>query len=213
MTLFLIGARARYADELQSIVGDLGISDSVFVDNLIAHGDENLTTPRPIDDLLRRGGSYLLCPSPPGIRARLARELAHTAAVVHSALVHPSSSVSANTQIEAGSTVNRLVSVGVHTKIGEHCQINRSVSVGHDCHLSGFVTVGPSAVITSGVSISAGAFVGAGAVLLPGICVGHNSIVGAGAIVTADVPDYATVVGNPAVVKSVSHSGYKGFSV
>jgi UDP-2-acetamido-3-amino-2,3-dideoxy-glucuronate N-acetyltransferase len=42
------------------------------------------------------------------------------------------------------------------------------------------------------------AAVGTGAVILPGITIGAEAIVGAGAVVTKDVPDGATVVGNPA---------------
>ena len=42
------------------------------------------------------------------------------------------------------------------------------------------------------------AAVGTGAVILPGVTVGVEAVVGAGAVVTRDVPDGATVVGNPA---------------
>lgn len=42
------------------------------------------------------------------------------------------------------------------------------------------------------------AAVGTGAVILPGLTIGVEAIVGAGAVVTEDVPDGATVVGNPA---------------
>ncbi len=44
------------------------------------------------------------------------------------------------------------------------------------------------------------AALGTGAVILPGITIGAEAIVGAGAVVTEDVPDGATVVGNPARV-------------
>lgn len=42
------------------------------------------------------------------------------------------------------------------------------------------------------------ASLGTGAVILPGLTIGVEAIVGAGAVVTQDVPDGATVVGNPA---------------
>lgn len=45
-----------------------------------------------------------------------------------------------------------------------------------------------------------GASIGAGAVLLPGITIGAGAVVGAGSVVTRDVPDGATVIGNPARV-------------
>ncbi len=41
---------------------------------------------------------------------------------------------------------------------------------------------------------------GAGAVVVCGTTIGANAFVGAGAVVTADVPEHAFVVGNPARV-------------
>lgn len=43
-----------------------------------------------------------------------------------------------------------------------------------------------------------GASIGAGAIILPGVTIGERAMIGAGAVVTQDVPDDATVVGNPA---------------
>jgi acetyltransferase-like isoleucine patch superfamily enzyme len=47
------------------------------------------------------------------------------------------------------------------------------------------------------------AAVGTGAVILPGLTIGAEAIVGAGSVVTQDVPDRATVVGNPARLLAV----------
>lgn len=44
------------------------------------------------------------------------------------------------------------------------------------------------------------ASIGANATILPGVRIGQGAMVGAGAVVTRDVPPYATVVGNPAVI-------------
>ncbi|MCE0504221.1 MULTISPECIES: sugar O-acetyltransferase [unclassified Roseivivax] len=48
------------------------------------------------------------------------------------------------------------------------------------------------------VRVGADVWIGASAILLPGITVGDGAIIGAGAVVTRDVPEGATVVGNPA---------------
>jgi acetyltransferase-like isoleucine patch superfamily enzyme len=48
------------------------------------------------------------------------------------------------------------------------------------------------------VVLDDGCDVGIGAVILPGVTVGKGAQIGAGAVVTADVPPYAVVAGNPA---------------
>jgi acetyltransferase-like isoleucine patch superfamily enzyme len=48
--------------------------------------------------------------------------------------------------------------------------------------------------------VERGASLGAGAALLAGVTIGEYAMVGLGAVVTGDVPPYALVKGNPAVV-------------
>ncbi len=46
--------------------------------------------------------------------------------------------------------------------------------------------------------VADGASIGSGATILGGLRIGERALVGAGAVVTRDVPDDATVAGNPA---------------
>ena len=48
--------------------------------------------------------------------------------------------------------------------------------------------------------VKRGASIGSGAVIMCGVTIGEKALVGAGAVVTADVPDYAIMVGVPARV-------------
>jgi maltose O-acetyltransferase len=50
------------------------------------------------------------------------------------------------------------------------------------------------------VKIGRNVWIGGGAIILPGVTVGDDAIIGAGAVVTRNVPDGATVAGNPARV-------------
>ena len=55
------------------------------------------------------------------------------------------------------------------------------------------------------VVIKDDAWIGASAIILKGVTIGKGAIVGAGSVVTKDIPDYTTVVGNPArVVKQLN---------
>lgn len=59
--------------------------------------------------------------------------------------------------------------------------------------------IGKDSIVKDTV-IRRGAFVGVNAVINPGVTVGEMAVVAAGAVVVKDVPDYAIVGGNPAVV-------------
>ncbi len=52
---------------------------------------------------------------------------------------------------------------------------------------------------TAKITVEAEAFLGARAFILPGITIGEGAIVGACAVVTADVPAWTIVGGNPAI--------------
>lgn len=52
------------------------------------------------------------------------------------------------------------------------------------------------------IRIGRNVWIGGGAILLPGITVGDDAVIGAGSVVTRDVPPGATVVGNPARVRT-----------
>jgi acetyltransferase-like isoleucine patch superfamily enzyme len=55
-------------------------------------------------------------------------------------------------------------------------------------------------VITAPIIIKDYAWISFNAIILKGVTIGKGAIVAAGSVVTKDVPDYAIVAGNPAVV-------------
>jgi UDP-2-acetamido-3-amino-2,3-dideoxy-glucuronate N-acetyltransferase len=107
---------------------------------------------------------------------------------------------------------NVVISPGV--KIGDRVKIQNNVSVYTGVELEDDVFCGPSMVFTNVINprshverkheykrtlVRRGASIGANATILCGVILGKYCFVAAGAVVTSDVPDYALVMGVPAV--------------
>ena len=120
--------------------------------------------------------------------------------------------------IGKGVSLGQNVFVGNQVVIGNHCKIQNNVSVYDNVTLEEGVFCGPSMVFTNvrtprceyprntskdyaDTLIKRGASIGANATIVCGVTLGKNAFVGAGAVVTKDVPDYAMVYGNPAVIR------------
>ena len=103
--------------------------------------------------------------------------------------------------IGAGSQILAHGVVAARAELGRSVIVNTAATVDHECRLGDGVHIGPGAHLAGLVDVGECAFVGTGAVVLPRIRIGANAIVGAGAVVTRDVPDGATVVGNPARIR------------
>jgi sugar O-acyltransferase (sialic acid O-acetyltransferase NeuD family) len=90
-----------------------------------------------------------------------------------------------------------------NAKIGRFFQANIYSYVAHDCVIGDFVTFAPGVHCNGRVHIGNYAYIGTNAVIREGspgkpLRIGIGAIVGMGAVVTKDVPDGATVIGNPA---------------
>lgn len=113
-------------------------------------------------------------------------------------LQHPRASLSASAKLAAGCQLLANSLVAAEVEMGEACIINHNANVDHECQLGHGVHIAPNATLCGCISLGDYSFVGAGAVILPRLKIGRGAVVGAGAVVTRDVPDFATVVGNPA---------------
>ncbi|QLG46684.1 NeuD/PglB/VioB family sugar acetyltransferase [Costertonia aggregata] len=112
--------------------------------------------------------------------------------------IHPTTSIGPD--VELGEAIYMLVGniVMPHTKIGNYLMVNMASTIAHH------VTVENGVFMSSGVNIGAminvkeNAYIGMGVTAMTGIkTIGENSLLGAGTVVIKDVPDFATVVGNP----------------
>jgi sugar O-acyltransferase (sialic acid O-acetyltransferase NeuD family) len=130
-------------------------------------------------------------------RLALGRAIVEAGGRVRS-VVHPSAYVSPFAGVGRGVSVLHGASVHPSARLGDFVILNAHASIDHDCVLEDGATIGPGVTFPGRVTVLEGASVGAGATVLPGRTVGRGAVVGAGAVVTRDVPDGATVAGNPA---------------
>jgi UDP-2-acetamido-3-amino-2,3-dideoxy-glucuronate N-acetyltransferase len=109
---------------------------------------------------------------------------------------------------------NTFVATGV--RVGDNTRVQNNVSLYAGVELESDVFCGPSSVFTNvtnpraeisrrsefrGTLVRRGATIGANATIVCGVTVGRYAFIGAGAVVRSDVPDYALMVGVPAVQK------------
>jgi UDP-2-acetamido-3-amino-2,3-dideoxy-glucuronate N-acetyltransferase len=118
-----------------------------------------------------------------------------------------------NVTIGKDCVIGQNVFIGKGVKIGNKVKIENNVSVFEGVSLEDDVFCGPSCVFTNVINprshisrkhefkptlVKRGATIGANATIVCGHTIGGYAFIGAGAVVTSDVPDYATVYGNPA---------------
>ncbi len=119
-------------------------------------------------------------------------------------------------QIGRDCVLGQNVYVAGSVRIGDGVKIQNQVSLYDGVTLADHVFVGPSAVFTNiknpraaiprndtahraPTMVKTGATIGANATILCGVTLGRYAFVGAGAVVTKNVPDFALVLGNPAL--------------
>jgi len=123
---------------------------------------------------------------------------ARNAGLSCASIIHPTASVSRYSSIGDGTVIAAGACINVGVRTGEACIINTGATVDHDCVLAEAVHICPGAHLAGNVEIGPRTWFGIGAVARQGIKIGANATIGAGSVVIRDVPDNATIAGNPA---------------
>lgn len=118
--------------------------------------------------------------------------------------IHPKATVSKFASIGKGTVIMANAVINPGAEIGEHCIINTAAVVEHDCKIADFVHISPNASLAGNVTVEDGAHIGIGSCVIQGVTIGKWAIVGAGSVVIKDVPDFATIVGNPGRIIKIS---------
>ena len=122
--------------------------------------------------------------------------------------------VCSGAQIGKDVSLGQNVFVGNKVKIGDRCKVQNNVSVYDNVTLEEGVFCGPSMVFTNVYNprslierkneyrdtlVKIGATLGANCTVVCGVTIGAYAFVGAGAVVQRDIPDFALMVGVPAL--------------
>jgi sugar O-acyltransferase (sialic acid O-acetyltransferase NeuD family) len=130
-------------------------------------------------------------------RPRIVRSL-NLPAGRYATIVHPSSAVSASSQVGPGSILLAYTALTAAVTVGSHVAVMPHVTLTHDDIVEDFATLAAGVRLGGGVRIGRCAYVGSGALIREGCTVGAYALIGMGAVVTRDVPACEVWAGVPA---------------
>ena len=104
-------------------------------------------------------------------------------------LVHPKSTVSQFSFLEAGSCVMANAVINAGTLIKEGVIVNTSSSIDHDCHIEDYAHISPNCSLSGNISVGKFTHLGTGTSVHPGIKIGQNVRTGIGSKIYKDILD------------------------
>jgi len=93
-----------------------------------------------------------------------------------------------------------VVSIAQTAQIGTGCEFGNGVRIGEFCKIANNVKIGPNSVIQDRVEIQSDVRIGSCVVVEAEIKVSKKSLIRSGSIVARNVPPYAAIEGNPAII-------------
>lgn len=139
----------------------------------------------------------------PSVRARIARQLVAEDAILTRVVPPPAYLLHSSVTFGPGSFCAHICRVGPNVEIGEGAQV-LGMMLAHDVRVGDYSNVNVHASVLGHVDIGREVNIAPHAVIANGtperrLRIGDGAIIGVGAVVTADVPERARMVGNPAV--------------
>jgi acetyltransferase-like isoleucine patch superfamily enzyme len=156
----------------------------------------------------------------PGVRIAASADVDERAKIGAGSSVWHLAQVREDAVLGRDCVIGRGAYIGTGVRLGDNVKVQNLALVYEPAEVGDGAFIGPAVVFTNdhrprsvdpdgkqkragdwhpvGVTVGEGASVGARAVCVAPVAIGRWAMVGAGAVVTADVPDFALVVGVPA---------------
>lgn len=112
--------------------------------------------------------------------------------------IHESAVVGLSAKIGAGTAIFPFCRVSSDSQIGEHVLVNGGSGVGHDAFVGSYSSLLGAVSVNGNARVGEGVLFGAGSTVFPGKKIGNWAKIGLGSVVLRNVPDHATMFGNPA---------------
>lgn len=112
--------------------------------------------------------------------------------------IHSSVQITKEVKIGKGVYILPNSTIMPHTILEDFVMISMGSKIAHHCVLEKGCFVSTGVNFGASITLKKKSFIGIGATLMTGVkIIGENVTIGAGAVVIKDIPDHATVVGNP----------------
>ncbi len=131
-------------------------------------------------------------------KERLYRQLKRNTLISFPTFVHSAATISDYAKLSEGVVVSAGCHINPDAKIGVCVFLNFDIMVGHDSQIGDFSSVMPKVSVSGNSNIGKRCLIGTMSSIHQGITIGDDCTVGMGSIVLRDIPDGATVFGNPA---------------
>lgn len=150
----------------------------------------------PLTHQYQSGQLFVAALGDPYLRERYTRELdAQGADFIN---LMPNLHLAQGATITGGGIFERNTMIGADSHLGRFVIMHAFSVVGHDVLVGDFTTIGSFVFIGGHVQIASHVMIFPHVTILPGVKIGQGARIGAGSVVIRDVPEGATMMGNPA---------------
>jgi sugar O-acyltransferase (sialic acid O-acetyltransferase NeuD family) len=160
-----------------------------------------------LDELIQQGAHFVnLITGSTKVRYETSLEMARRGCRFAN-FIHPSVELTM-VRIGLGNYVQEGVILQADVSLGDNSSVHMGTLVGHESRIGNSVFIAHGCSLSGCVEIGDGTFMGTHATVVPRVKIGKWATIGAGTVVIKDVPDYATVVGNPGRIIKIAEPKY-----